>query len=194
MPGNLAIVGMSTGGPRMLEPLFGGMPVLNGSIILVLHMPVFINSGIIAFISRHTAMNVKLAEHGEATTPGTIYVAPSNLHLKLAHDRRINLAKGPKVNYVCPSIDVTMQSVLPVPGTVVAGAILTGMGSDGARGIAYLKSIGAVTLAQDAATSIIFSMPDSAIRTGCVDFVVPPQQMQGKLTDLFGVLPPPPTA
>ena len=169
----------------MFKPLFSGMPVLDCSIILVQHMPGYINANIATSIGQLTRMKVKLAENEESIEKGIIYVAPSGMHLRLRENRKIVLTGREKVNFCCPSIDVAMESVAADPSIVIAGAVLTGMGKDGAQGIVHLKRIGAVTMAQDEASSIIFGMPKTAIATGCVDFVLSPEQMKEKLTELF---------
>jgi two-component system chemotaxis response regulator CheB len=187
---NIAIIGMSTGGPKTLVPLFTDMPAVNGCIILVQHMPQFINEGILATIKRLTpSTRAKLAENGDRIAPGTLYVAPSDLHLTVQDNRSILLVNEPKVNFVCPSVDTAMQSVCQAPGAVIVGVVMTGMGCDGAAGIAHMKRIGAVTLAQNEQTCAVFGMPKAAIQTGKVDFILPPEKIQQKIVELFGRYP-----
>jgi two-component system chemotaxis response regulator CheB len=97
----------------------------------------------------------------------------------------VRLRPGEKVNYVCPAIDVTMQSLQTKPGDTFVGVVLTGLGRDGAEGIRHIKSLGGLTLAQDEATSTIFGMPRAAMETGCVDYEGTPGAIQQKLIDLF---------
>jgi two-component system chemotaxis response regulator CheB len=191
---NIAIIGMSTGGPKTLAPLFEGMPAVNGCIILVQHMPQFINEGILATITRLApGMQASIAQQGDRIKPGRVFIAPSEVHLRLEDNRSISLGGTEKVNYVCPSIDATMQSVQRAPGAVLIGAVMTGMGCDGAAGIQHLKHIGAITLAQNEQSCAVFGMPKAAIQTGCIDFTLPPDKIRQKIVELFGILPPKPT-
>lgn len=181
------IIGSSAGGPRILRQIFIDLPPLEASIIIVQHMPKFINNSLVETLSRYSKFNIKIAEDGDALTLGTVYIAPSEVHLKLINNRKIQLYKGEKVKFVCPSIDVTMLSVEKSISGKILGIILTGMGNDGAEGIKHIKSIGGTTIAQDKETSTIFGMPNEAIKTGMVDFVLPPEQIKITLKKTVGL-------
>jgi two-component system chemotaxis response regulator CheB len=181
---NLVIIGSSAGGPRVLKTIFMGLPKLNGTIILVQHMPKFINESFAENLNDLTDMTVKIAENGENIESGVMYVAPSERHLELIDNKIINLYYGEKNQFVCPSVDVTMKSLKRDFGKLIVGIILTGMGSDGANGIDYLKTISGMTIAQDQNTSIIFGMPDAAIKTGKIDMILSPEQIKDKLIEL----------
>lgn len=182
----LTIIGSSAGGPRILREIFDHLPHLNGSIIVIQHMPAFINESVCRTLNTCTDMTVKVAEDGEFLRNGTVYIAPSEVHLYLLENERIRLKKGEKVNWVCPSIDVTMKSLIRKPYHKFMGIVLTGMGRDGADGLVYMKSIGAITVAQDAETSIVNGMPKEAAQTGRVDFVLTPDQIKNKLMAELG--------
>jgi len=185
---NLVIIGASAGGPRILHEIFSDTPLLNGGIILVQHMPKFVNQAFCENLQRDTALRVKLAEHGEEIESGSLYVAPSEVHLTVRENRFFELMKGDKVNYVCPAIDVTMQSLTNDDSIRKMGIILTGMGSDGAQGICHMKQIGAVTIAQNEETSVVYGMPGQAVKTGCVDFELSPNEIKNKLIAFLGIL------
>jgi len=103
----------------------------------------------------------------------------------LVNNRKIRLFSGEKVNFVCPSIDVAMNSVISRPDDRIVGVILTGMGKDGVQGLAYIKHLGGgITLAQDEASSIVYGMPKAAFETGCVDFVLSSEEIRQKLINL----------
>ncbi|MCJ7811866.1 chemotaxis protein CheB, partial [bacterium] len=93
---------------------------------------------------------------------------------------------GKKVNFACPSIDVTLRSLKIKIGVKLIGIILTGMGKYGADGIKHVKSLGGITIAQDKKTSIIYGMPKEAIDTGYVDWILTPGQIKNKLIELAG--------
>ena len=182
--GALIIIGSSTGGPKTLKKLLSGMPTIDASIIIVQHMPKFINETLRGSLDSCTSMNVKIAEDNEFIEQGNIYIAPSEVHLELIYNQKIRLYHGEKVNFVCPSIDVTMKSLQPNHRTKVIGVILTSMGKDGAQGVIHIKKIGGITIAQDAESSVIYGMPKAAYETGAVDMVLPPEKIQEKLIQL----------
>lgn len=177
----VVIIGASTGGPQTVRQVISRLGMVPACLLIVLHMPQYINASVAKSISLVTPMKVHLAADGMAIESGTILIAPSDLHMVLRDNERIRLIEGEKVNYVRPSIDVLMRSVAPEPQLNAIGVILTGMGSDGAKGIRHLKKLGAVTLAQDEASSTVFGMPKAAIDTGMVDFVLPPEEIADKI-------------
>jgi two-component system chemotaxis response regulator CheB len=117
-----------------------------------------------------------------------VYVAPSEVHLTVVQNRTIRLFSGEKVNFVCPAVDVTMESLTLELGTSLVGVVISGMGSDGARGTAHIKALGGTTIAQDEQTSSIFGMPKEAIATGCVDLVLDPPAIREALIGLVGTI------
>ncbi len=181
---HLIVIGSSAGGPRILKDIFTGMPLLNSSIVIVQHMPIYINQTLTNNLNGFTDMAVELAQEGTTLENGKIYVAPSEVHLKLIDNKKIHLFDGEKVNFACPSIDVTFESLKIEIGTKLIGVILTGMGKDGAKGIKHIKSLGGTTIAQNKETSVIYGMPKEAIDTGTVDFVLTPDQIREKLIEL----------
>ena len=183
---NLVVIGSSTGGPRILKRLFRDMPKINSPIILVQHMPIFMNDSLKKSIERITDMNVKIAEDKEILENGTIYIAPSEVHLKIVNNMQVRLEKSEKVNYVCPSIDVTMESLKKDGNRNIFGVILTGMGKDGAKGLSYIKKIGGKTFAQDKDSCVIYGMPRAAYETGSVDFVLSPEEIKNIIVKLTG--------
>jgi two-component system chemotaxis response regulator CheB len=188
-PENIVVIGSSAGGPRVLKWIFKGLPRLNAGVIVVQHMPKFINESLRDSLSSITSMTVRIAVDNSPIERGTVYIAPSEMHLTLADNRILRVCQGDKVNFVCPSADVTMKSLLWDLDMQFVGVVVTGMGKDGADGIAHIKRIGGTTIAQDEKTSSIFGMPKEAIRTGCVDFILPPDDIRAKLIDLVGVKP-----
>ncbi len=157
------------------------MPLLDGSIVLVQHMIKCANTSLTATLNGITQMDVRLATHGEYLERGVVYVAPSEVHLELVNNQIIQLASGPKVCYVRPSVDVTMKSVRRKPGDNITGIIMTGMGKDGTDGISHIRSVGGTTFAQDEKTSVIWGMPKAAISTGHVDYILSAEGIRNKL-------------
>jgi len=180
----IVVIGSSASGPRILREIFTEMPKLNMSIVLVQHMPQFIENMFVKSIGQLTPMIVKIAEDGDPLNHGSVYVAPSGVHLQFDRNRFIRLVKGESVNQVCPSVDVAMLSLVPQPGVVFAGIVLSGMGNDGAQGMVHLKRLNGITIVQDENTSAIFEMPRQTLLTGCVDHVLPPNEIRRRLIEL----------
>ncbi len=183
---NIVIIGISTGGPKTLKPFFEGLPILNGSIIVVQHMPKYINKSVRETFDSLTEMEVRIACHGENLEPGIVYIAPSEVHMTLFNNKTIQLINSPKVCHVRPAVDIAMKSVKQTTGDNIIGIIMTGMGKDGTEGISHIKSIGGETYAQDEKTSIIWGMPKAAIGTGQIDHVLSPDGIRNKLVSLLG--------
>ena len=186
-PTNLILIGGSTGGTRVLSYLFGALPPLRACILIVQHLPKFINDSFVSGLNRIAHSEVRLAQDGDRIQEGVIYVAPSDVHCTLVRNARIALLPGPKVNYVCPAIDVTMQSVgAPRPGSRLIGVLLTGMGRDGAAGLAHFKKLGALTVAQNEASCAVYGMPAEAVQLGCVDYQLSPDRIVQLLIHAVG--------
>jgi two-component system chemotaxis response regulator CheB len=116
---------------------------------------------------------VKEAEASEAVQPGTLYICPGGQHLRVSPMGRIQLdSVTGRIDGYLPNIDVTMESVAAFAGALSIGVVLTGMGSDGARGSKAIKNAGGLVIAQDEASSVIFGMPAEAIKTGAVEQVL----------------------
>ncbi|HJV35000.1 CheB methylesterase domain-containing protein [Geomonas sp.] len=183
---NLVVIGISTGGPFTLKDLFSRLPRLPAAFLVVLHITPEMDYRIAMGLDAAANMPVALAQHGERLKGGHVYLAPGGLHLQLEGNQRVKLCDGPRVNYVQPSVDVTMLSLgRSFNGGKLIGAIMTGMGKDGAEGILHMKKIGGVTFAQDEASSTIYGMPKAAVETGAIDFVLPPARMADKLVELL---------
>ncbi len=187
-PGTVIFIASSTGGTKVLRFLFQNLPRLNASIVIVQHMQRTVNEFLRGALDRLTEMTVRIAESGAGLESGTAYVAPSEVHLSF-QGSRIELVDGKRVNYVCPSADVTMQSLVPWPGLRALGIVLTGIGHDGEQGIVHLKQSGATTIAQDPATCVVPYMPKNAIETGQVDHVMKPNQIREAMVRFAGTLP-----
>jgi two-component system, chemotaxis family, protein-glutamate methylesterase/glutaminase len=183
---NLVIIGVSTGGPFTLKELFSELPPLDAAFVIVLHITAQMDYRIAQGLNAVASMPVSLAVDGEHLKRGQVYLAPGGFHLKLDGNLKMVLCEGPRVNFVQPSVDVTMCSLTKqLGGGSIIGIILTGMGKDGAEGIRHIKQIGGVTMAQDQKSSTIYGMPKAAAQTGAIDFVLPPKKIAEKLVELL---------
>jgi two-component system chemotaxis response regulator CheB len=183
---NLVVIGSSTGGLKILEEIFARLPALKASILIIQHITPIIDRAFVASLARISKMPVSLVSEGQALESGHVYVAQGGMHLNLVKNQTVRLFAGEKVNSVCPSIDVTMKSLVKPAGGRLAGVILTGMGCDGAEGIGHVKKIGGITIAQDQKSSIIYGMPKAAAETGMVDFILSTERIADKLRELYG--------
>jgi two-component system chemotaxis response regulator CheB len=180
----ILIIGSSTGGPRILFDIFSDIPKLPLSIIIVQHMPQSTTPRLAKRLSQICKLEVAIPESGTKINPGCLYVAPGDYHLILVNNERILLDSSEKVNYVRPSIDVTLFSLKENHDIQLFGIILSGMGNDGAEGMAYLKGIGGHTIVQDPGSCIIKSMPEAALNTGKIDVVLTPGQIHEFISGL----------
>jgi two-component system chemotaxis response regulator CheB len=171
-------IGISTGGVQTMPVVLRGFPEDAPGIVIVQHMP---SEFIPAYAERMNKdpsirVEVAVAKHLEPVKPGRALVIPGDIHgliRRTGLGYRVELVEGPQVNRFRPSVDVLFRSTAQAAGPHAAGVILTGMQSDGARGLLEMREAGAMTLAQDEATCIVFGMPREAIRRGAAKFVYP---------------------
>ena len=170
----VVVVAASTGGPATVMRLAPGFTKdFPAAVILVQHMPAAFTTQYAVQLAEFTGIRVKEAEGGEAIQPGTLYICPGAQHLKVSPTGRMQLdAVTGRIEGYLPNIDVTMESVAAFAGAMSIGVVLTGMGSDGARGSKAIKTAGGYVVAQDEATSVIFGMPAEAIKCGATDQVL----------------------
>lgn len=181
---DVVAIGTSTGGPSALQVILPKFPKEIGfGILVVQHMPPGFTGPLAERLDSICDIRVKEAEEGERIEPGVAFVAPSGLHMKIKKGhvsddssrrcRVIKLDAEPASEVHRPSVDVLFRSVAKNYGSRSIGVILTGMGSDGAKGMGEIKEEGGFTIAQNEATSAIFGMPRVAIANKVVEKVLP---------------------
>lgn len=174
--GKIVAIGASTGGVKALQEVLSGLPVDGPPILIAQHMPATFTGRFAERLNGICAPSVSEAEHDAWVVPGQVYIAPGDKHLTLARsgDRfRCKLQDGLAVNWHCPSVDVLFKSVAVAAGSNGIGALLTGMGKDGAEGLREMRQAGAVTICQDEATSLIYGMPQAAKAIGAAACELP---------------------
>ncbi|NLM42274.1 MAG: chemotaxis response regulator protein-glutamate methylesterase [Firmicutes bacterium] len=185
----IVIIGSSTGGPKAIEEVFAHIPAnLPAGIVVVQHMPKEFTHSFAERLNTLFPFPVKEAEHGDLVENGKALIAPGDYHLVITPERRVALNQDDRVMFLRPAIDVTMESLPAVYGKNIVGVILTGMGRDGAKGMAKIKEAGGVTIAQDKATSTIYSMPKAVADEGNADYILPLDKIGGVITDLVSAL------
>jgi two-component system chemotaxis response regulator CheB len=169
-------IGASTGGTEALRVLLEGFPADCPGIVIVQHMPEMFTKQFAQRLNSLCKVSVKEAENGDKVLRGHVLLSPGGKHMMLKRSGAIyhvEVVDGPLVNRHRPSVDVLFRSVARYAGKNVVGAILTGMGDDGARGMLEMKEAGAHTIAQDENSCVVFGMPKEAIKLGGADKVLP---------------------
>lgn len=180
-------IGASTGGTEALREVLTGLPANMPGILVVQHIPPVFSLAFANRLDNLCRLHVKEAADGDRLTPGLVLIAPGNFHMTLRQtggQYSVRVQDGPRVCYQRPSVDVLFESVAQAAQGDAIGAILTGMGSDGAQGLLKMKRAGARTLAQDEASCVVFGMPREAIRMGAVDRIAPLDRVAEELTAL----------
>ena len=182
-------IGASTGGVEALRRVISNLPQAAPGVVIVQHMPAGFTSTFAQRLDELSAMAVKEAEHNDRVLPGRVLLAPGGMrHLRVVRsggDYRVALEAGDKVCGHCPSVEVMMQSVAANVGANAIGAMLTGMGHDGADGLVAMRRAGARTLAQDEASSVVFGMPREAYERGGAEELVPLGGIAARLVALL---------
>lgn len=181
----LVIIGSSTGGPKAIEEVFTQIPAnLPAGIVVVQHMPKDFTRSFAERLNSLFPFSVKEAANGDLVENGKVLIAPGDYHMVISPDRRIRLNQEERVMFLRPAIDVTMEGLSRIYGKSIIGVILTGMGRDGAKGMAGIKQAGGITIAQDKNTSTIYSMPRVVAEEGNADYILPLDKIGKVITEL----------
>ncbi len=182
-------IGASTGGTQALQQVLSAMPANAPGILVVQHMPEHFTRSFAERLNQLCAVQVKEAEDGESVAPGKVLIAPGNQHMLLRRSGAnylVQVKKGPLVSRHRPSVDVLFKSVARFAGRNSLGVIMTGMGSDGADGMAEMKEHGAQTIAQDEASCVVFGMPKEAIARNAINHTVSLTRIPQTILELSG--------
>jgi two-component system, chemotaxis family, protein-glutamate methylesterase/glutaminase len=181
---DIVVVGSSAGGLRalseLLRPLDPGFPA---ALVVVQHLSPDHKSMLPELLARVTRLRIKQAENGDALRPGAAYIAPPGRHL-LVSPGRLELTHTQQVHYSRPSIDLLFVSAAEAYGKRCLAVVLSGSGWDGSAGIRAIKQAGGMAIAQDPDSAEFGPMPRAAIETGCVDRVVPLEDLAAVLQGL----------
>ena len=172
----LIAIGASTGGTEAIAHVLSQLPREGPAILIAQHIPPMFSKSFAQRLDKLCSMEVREAVDGDLPGPGLALVAPGGYHMLLERaggTYRIKIKDGPLVCYQRPSVDVLFTSVAMTVGGQAIGAMLTGMGNDGAQGMKRMKEKGSYNIAQDEATCVVFGMPREAIRAGAIDETVP---------------------
>ncbi|MCP3926071.1 MAG: chemotaxis response regulator protein-glutamate methylesterase [Desulfobacterales bacterium] len=165
-------IGASTGGTEALKTVLTSMPATSPGIVIVQHMPAKFTTSFAERLNTLCKMTVKEASDGDTVANGIALIAPGNYHMLFNRSGAkyyVTLKKGPLVHHQRPAADVLFNSVAKYAGANALGVILTGMGSDGAKGLLKMKEAGSRNIAQDERSCVVFGMPKEAIKAGAID-------------------------
>ena len=180
-------IGASTGGTEAIKDVLSRLSGPIPGIVLCQHIPGTFSKAFAERLNQNTEISVCQAQDGQPILPGRAYLAPGDRHLRIERSGNgllCRLDNGPQVNRHKPSVDVMFKSVAQSVGAKAVGVLLTGMGDDGSESLGLMRASGAVTIAQDEASSVVWGMPGEAVKRGHVDQVMPLQQIGAKIMRL----------
>jgi two-component system chemotaxis response regulator CheB len=186
-------IGASTGGTQALLEVLRALPADSPGVVVVQHMPEHFTRSFADRLDQACTVRVREASDGDRVLPGLVLIAPGGArHMQVARfggHVAVRLVAGNPVNHHRPSVDVLFDSCARELGPRAVGAILTGMGADGAEGLRAMRTAGARTVAQDEETSVVFGMPKEAIRRGAAERVVPLGAVADIMRSMAGTSP-----
>ena len=189
----LVVIGASTGGPQAIQEVLCNLPQFCPPIAIVQHMPPRFTRMYADRVNNISDISVAEAQHQDRLLPGSALVAPGGFQMRLSRTAgalKTEITEEPPHNQHRPSVDVLLESVTPITRHMpVMAIILTGMGKDGAQGMLKLKQAGAHTVAQDKTSSIIFGMPDQAIKLGAISKVLPLRKIANEIIHWWDNIP-----
>lgn len=186
----LVVIGASTGGTEAIKEIITRLQPDAYSVIVVQHIPSAFSRAFAERINKISALEVCEAKDKQEILPGHVYIAPGDQHLIIVRDGNSSsyhckLNDGEPVNRHKPSVDVLFRSVCMSTGSNAIGILLTGMGSDGALGLKDIHDVGAITIAQDEQSSVVWGMPGEAVKLQAADFILPLNKIADKVTTLM---------
>ncbi len=184
----IVAIGVSTGGPQILQKLFSNITVkLKVPILVVQHIPVGFIDGMVEWLKQTSGIPLRIARQGEDLLPNNVYFATSEKHMGVNKYNRIEL-KDDTVNYgITPSASYLFRSVNKAYRNKGIGILLSGMGKDGAEELLMMKESGALTIVQDRASSIVYGMPGEAVTLKAYRYIMSPEIIAEKLNKLLRV-------
>ena len=174
----IVAIGASTGGPMaVLTVLKGLQPTTPLCLLLVQHQSPDFMDDFIAWLADSVSLPVRAAHEGDMLRPGVVYVAPADQHMRLHPDGSLRLDRKPPMHACRPAVDALFESVASAAGSRAIGILLTGIGRDGAAGLLDMRRAGAITIAQDEASSVVYGMPRAAVELNAAEHQLPVDQI-----------------
>ena len=186
----VVVIGASTGGTAAVESVLAGYTKWMPGAVVALHLPARVTRSFANRLNELLPIEVKEAEEGDAICDGRVLLAPGHQHIRVLHGRDkfiVSIHPGSADDPVCPSINRLFSSVATVAGGRSLGILLTGMGDDGADGLLAMRRAGAVTIAEDESTCVVYGMPKAAKEAGAAGRILPLQQMNKAIREFAGL-------
>ena len=184
----IVAIGASTGGPPIIQTILSGLKKgYSAPILVVQHISKGFLEGLVEWLRQSTGLPVHIAKHGEELLPGHIYFARDDYHLGVDKDGRLRLSREEIENGLRPSVSYLFRSIINSFDGEAVGILLTGMGKDGAMEMKMMKDNGAVTIAQDRESSVVYGMPGEAVRLDGATYVLSPEEIAPTLEALARV-------
>jgi two-component system chemotaxis response regulator CheB len=182
---DLVAIAASAGGLNAISQVLSDLPAnFPAAIAIVQHLDPRHRSLMADILSRRTSLQVKQAEEGDCINPGWVYIAPPNRHLLVNPNSTFSLSQSELVHFVRPSADLLFDSAAASYKERAIAVVLTGTGNDGVMGVQAIDKMGGTVIAQDEKTSEFFGMPQAAIKTGAVDFILSLSEISSALISL----------
>jgi two-component system chemotaxis response regulator CheB len=180
-------IGISTGGPNALAAMIPKLPGnLKVPVLIVQHMPPMFTASLANSLNNKSDLNIKEAENGDILMPGSVLIAPGGKQMKIQASadgitRKVVITDDPPENSCKPSVDYLFRSIAQHYVGRSTGVIMTGMGSDGSKGLVQMKENGAVVIAQNEETCTVYGMPKEPVESGIADVVVPLEKIADEI-------------
>jgi two-component system chemotaxis response regulator CheB len=180
-------IGISTGGPNALAQMIPLLPGnLRAPVLIVQHMPPMFTASLANSLDKKSALTIKEAANGDIIRPGMVFIAPGGKQMKIVaagdgFSRKIKITDDPPENSCKPSVDYLFRSIAQHYVGRATGVIMTGMGSDGTKGLVKMKENGSFIIAQDQASCTVFGMPKDPIESGLADVIAPLSQIANEI-------------
>lgn len=182
---DVVVLAASAGGLNALSQVVSGLPGdFPAGLLAVQHLDPRHRSLMAEILSQRTALKVREARNDDLVQPGVLYMAPPDRHLLINPNMKLMLAETELVHFVRPSADLLFESAATCCRERTLGVVLTGTGSDGNMGVRAIKKVGGTVMVEDPKTAEFSGMPEAAVRTGCVDWVLPLDEIAGHLRRL----------
>lgn len=187
LPAKIVVIGSSTGGPQALQEVIKQLPAnLPVPVVIAQHMPAQFTQALARRLDEICPPKVVEAKDGEPLVPGTVYIGPGGMHLRVTQNE-LKVAEGKGESLYKPSVDVLAESALAAFGKNVLGVMLTGMGNDGAQEFIKLHKAGAYNVVQDQATCVVYGMPRAVADAGAADEILPVERIGARIRAAFGM-------
>ncbi len=182
---DIIAIGASTGGPPVIKSILDTLPArFDKPILVVQHIARGFIQGFAEWLSSSARLQVSVASHGEPALPGRVYIAPDDLQMGISSDGILEMKESEPEHGLRPSVSYLFRSVAESYGPRAAGILLTGMGTDGAEALLQLRQYGGITIAQDAASSVVHGMPGEAIKINAALYVLTPEMIAAVILKL----------